>query len=160
MSKFWGWAAAFLHFFCHAKAKLRVYDLRLLSYACAFWVNMCTSRENDLLTLTNLLFIIGLIKRGLNFQCLGIAEFRIHKRYCNFKVYTFYYIKSSANDFEEESVFSNRPKTLLYSQNGKAQISISSVSQTKEIITYAGNWFVWQYRVGGIYCRSTSCLRC
>ena len=36
-------------------------------------------------------------------------------------------------------MFSNRPKTLLYSQNGKAQISISSVSQTKEIITDTGN---------------------
>ena len=28
---------------------------------------------------------------------------------------------------------------MLYSQNGKAQISISSVSQTKEIITDTGN---------------------
>ena len=36
-------------------------------------------------------------------------------------------------------MFSNRPKTLLYSQNGKAQISISSVSQTKELITDTGN---------------------
>ena len=36
-------------------------------------------------------------------------------------------------------MFSNGPKTLLYSQNGKAQISISSVSQTKEIITDTGN---------------------
>ena len=36
-------------------------------------------------------------------------------------------------------MFSNRPKTLLYSQNGKAQISISSVSQTKEIISDTGN---------------------
>ena len=36
-------------------------------------------------------------------------------------------------------MFSNRPKTLLYSQNGKVQISISSVSQTKEIITDTGN---------------------
>ena len=32
-------------------------------------------------------------------------------------------------------MFSNRPKTLLYLQNRKAQISISSVSQTKELIT-------------------------
>ena len=30
-------------------------------------------------------------------------------------------------------------KTLLYLQNGKAQISISSVSQTKELITDTGN---------------------
>ena len=36
-------------------------------------------------------------------------------------------------------MFSNRPKTLLYSQNGKVQISISSVSQTKELITDTGN---------------------
>ena len=36
-------------------------------------------------------------------------------------------------------MFSNRPKTLLYSQNGKAQISILSVSQTKELITDTGN---------------------
>ena len=36
-------------------------------------------------------------------------------------------------------MFSNRPKTLLYLQNGKAQISISSVSQTKELITDTGN---------------------
>ena len=36
-------------------------------------------------------------------------------------------------------MFSNGPKTLLYSQNGKAQISISSVSQTKELITDTGN---------------------
>ena len=36
-------------------------------------------------------------------------------------------------------MFSNRPKTLLYLQNGKAQISISSVSQTKELITGTGN---------------------
>ena len=36
-------------------------------------------------------------------------------------------------------MFSNRPKTLLYSQNGKAQLSISSVSQTKELITETGN---------------------
>ena len=36
-------------------------------------------------------------------------------------------------------MFSNRPKTLLYSQNGKAQLSISSVSQTKELITDTGN---------------------
>ena len=36
-------------------------------------------------------------------------------------------------------MFSNRPKTLLYSKNGKVQIPISSVSQTKEIITDAGN---------------------
>ena len=36
-------------------------------------------------------------------------------------------------------MFSNRPKTLLYLQNGKAQISISSVSQTKELITGTEN---------------------
>ena len=36
-------------------------------------------------------------------------------------------------------MFSNGPKTLLYSQNGKAQISISSVSQTKELITDTRN---------------------
>ena len=36
-------------------------------------------------------------------------------------------------------MFSNRPKTLLYLQNGKAQIWISSVSQTKELITGTGN---------------------
>ena len=36
-------------------------------------------------------------------------------------------------------MFSKGPKTLLYSQNGKAQISISSVSQTKEIISDTGN---------------------
>ena len=36
-------------------------------------------------------------------------------------------------------MFPNRPKTLLYLQNGKAQISISSVSQTKELITDTGN---------------------
>ena len=36
-------------------------------------------------------------------------------------------------------MLSNRPKTLLYSQNGKVQISISSVSQTKELITDTGN---------------------
>ena len=36
-------------------------------------------------------------------------------------------------------MFSNRPKTLLYLQNGKAQISISSFSQTKELITHTGN---------------------
>ena len=36
-------------------------------------------------------------------------------------------------------MFSNRPKTVLYLQNGKAQISISSVSQTKELITDTGN---------------------
>ena len=36
-------------------------------------------------------------------------------------------------------MFSNRPKSLLYLQNGKAQISISSVSQTKELITDTGN---------------------
>ena len=36
-------------------------------------------------------------------------------------------------------MFSNRPKTLLYLQNGKAQISISSVSQTKELITDTRN---------------------
>ena len=36
-------------------------------------------------------------------------------------------------------MFSNQPKTLLYLQNGKAQISISSVSQTKELITNTGN---------------------
>ena len=36
-------------------------------------------------------------------------------------------------------MFSNRPKTLLYSQNGKAQLSISSVSQTKGLITDTGN---------------------
>ena len=36
-------------------------------------------------------------------------------------------------------MFSNRPKTLLYLQNGKAQISIASVSQTKELITGTGN---------------------
>ena len=84
-------------------------------------------------------FVIDLIKRDHGISGLNLAAFRIHKRYCYFKVYTFYYIKSSANDFEEESVFSNRPKTLLYSKNGKAQIPISSVSQTKEIITDAGN---------------------
>ena len=39
----------------------------------------------------------------------------------------------------ERSMFLNRPKTLLYLQNGKAQISISSVSQTKELITGTGN---------------------
>ena len=39
----------------------------------------------------------------------------------------------------ERSMFLNRPKTLLYLQNGKAQISISSVSQTKELITDTGN---------------------
>ena len=54
-------------------------------------------------------------------------------------------------------MFSNGPKTLLYSQNGKAQISISSVSQTKEKITDTGNrdkvflatplWFVYQAAV-------------
>ena len=80
-------------------------------------------------------FVIDLIKRDHGISGLNLAAFRIHKRYRNFKVY----IKSSANDFEEESMFSNRPKTLLYSQNGKAQISISSVSQTKEIITDTGN---------------------
>ena len=48
-------------------------------------------------------------------------------------------MKSLANDFEEESMFSNRPKSLLYSQNGKAQIWISSVLQTKELITDTGN---------------------
>ena len=36
-------------------------------------------------------------------------------------------------------MFSNRPKTLVYLQNGKAQISISSVSQTKELITDTEN---------------------
>ena len=36
-------------------------------------------------------------------------------------------------------MFSNRPKALLSSQNGKAQISISSVSQAKELITDTGN---------------------
>ena len=47
--------------------------------------------------------------------------------------------KIISGHFDEESVFSNRPKTLLYLQNGKAQISISSVSQTKELITNTGN---------------------
>ena len=36
-------------------------------------------------------------------------------------------------------MFSNRPKSLLYSQNGKVQISILSVLQTKELITDTGN---------------------
>ena len=36
-------------------------------------------------------------------------------------------------------MFSNRPKALLSSQNGKAQISISSVSQAKKLITDTGN---------------------
>ena len=36
-------------------------------------------------------------------------------------------------------MFSKRPNTPLYSQNRKVQISISSVSQTKELITDTGN---------------------
>ena len=63
---------------------------------------------------------------------LNLAAYRIHELYLD-------YIKSAAKDFEEESMFSNRPKTLLYLQNRKAQISISSVSQTKELITGTGN---------------------
>ena len=48
-------------------------------------------------------------------------------------------LTASAYDFEEESIFSNRAKTLLYLQYGKAQISILSVSQRKELITDTGN---------------------
>ena len=48
-------------------------------------------------------------------------------------------LTASAYNFEEESIFSNRAKTLLYLQYGKAQISILSVSQTKELITDTGN---------------------
>ena len=47
-------------------------------------------------------------------------------------------LTASAYDFEEESIFSNRAKPLLYLQYGKAQISIISVSQTKELITDTG----------------------
>ena len=46
---------------------------------------------------------------------------------------------SSTRGFEEESIFSNRAKTLLYLQYRKAQMSILSVSQTKELITDTGN---------------------
>ena len=46
---------------------------------------------------------------------------------------------SSTRGIEEESIFSNRAKTLLYLNYRKAQISILSVSQTKELITDTGN---------------------
>ena len=50
-------------------------------------------------------------------------------------------LTASANDFEEESVFSNRAKTLLYWQYGKAPANIDFIyfANKAELITDTGN---------------------
>ena len=78
--------------------------------------------------------------RSRNFWslALNLAAYRIISAFAILK-FTPWLYKIGSGRFRRGIHVLESTKTLLYLQNGKAQISISFVSQTKELITDTGN---------------------
>ena len=149
MTKFQHEAAAFLHFFCHAKAKLPskhwtlifieniVFTILSPTFAPSVASRFPLCIQYVITKFIYLPFVMDLIKRDHGISGSQPLT-QLHIEFTSV-IAILRLIPLLYKIISERSMFLNRPKTLLYLQNGKAQISISSVSQTKELITGTGN---------------------